>query len=522
MTEETFLADPAVQEMLEWFVARFGRSSGWTHTYHKAGARWSCDSLADAFRQYAWNGKPWRENKAELDADRRDLREAVRRGDVDLVVKVCEAVLRWGGVSAHNVRYLHKRKPVLLNEIGHLRKVLAGDRTPSKSDLRIDSADPKDPATECRMNAGFVKIYSLLCDYCVIYDGRVGAALGLLVRQFCEATRRTTVPPSLAFAFGSPKEGPNPKSPKLRDPGCGPLRFRKLPPDSRFHTAQVMRANWFLRRALEINPQPFSTGEDGFHELAAGLFMVGYDLREARCGEESARPRRNSDARPRNDHRTTIEWDGITLAGTLTDDATGVRHALAAAARSNAWPRVFELLSEHPEWVNSTRPGGSSWYAPLHQAAWHGAPVAVVQRLIDLGAWRTHQNARGERAVDVADRRGHRHLLGALAPAYKHRVPFGVLLKVQAHFHAVIRGRAEQLVEEHGLRLPELEPLLELDKPGMWFPVPGMYGGFSYQLTSEGVQPRLVSESWCRVVGGSGERHEITSGGSQLVEQGFV
>ena len=38
------------------------------------------------------------------------------------------------------------------------------------------------------MNAGFVKIYSLLCDDCVIYDGRVGAALGLLTRQFCEAT----------------------------------------------------------------------------------------------------------------------------------------------------------------------------------------------------------------------------------------------------------------------------------------------------------------------------------------------
>ena len=34
------------------------------------------------------------------------------------------------------------------------------------------------------MNAGFVKIYSVLLDSCVIYDGRVGAALGLLVRQF--------------------------------------------------------------------------------------------------------------------------------------------------------------------------------------------------------------------------------------------------------------------------------------------------------------------------------------------------
>ena len=39
-----------------------------------------------------------------------------------------------------------------------------------------------------------------------------------------------------------------------------------------------MRANWLLHRTLEDNPGTFSEGEDGFHELAAGLFMVGYDL----------------------------------------------------------------------------------------------------------------------------------------------------------------------------------------------------------------------------------------------------
>ena len=160
-----------------------------------------------------------------------------------------------------------------------------------------------------------------------------------------------------------------------------------------------------------------------------------------------------------------IIWDGITQARTLTDEAAAARHALADAAKSGDWPRVLDLLSSHREWINSSRPGGSTWYAPLHQVAWHGAPVAVVRQLIGSGAWRTHQNAHGERPVDIAARRGHRHLLETLAPVHRHPVPLGILLKAQAHFHTVIRGRAEQLIDEHRLRLPELEPLLELDTP---------------------------------------------------------
>jgi hypothetical protein len=141
-----------------------------------------------------------------------------------------------------------------------------------------------------------------------------------------------------------------------------------------------------------------------------------------------------------------------------------------------------------------------------------------------MGAWRTLQNSRGERPVDVADRQGHRHLLDVLAPQCKHYVPPGVLLRIQAFFHDVIRGRIDHEFElpDHGLRLPELEPLLELDRPEMWFPVPGMYGGFSYRFDQAGVNATLVAKSWSRVVGGSGQRHLITSGGTKLLEEGFV
>jgi len=104
-------------------------------------------------------------------------------------------------------------------------------------------------------------------------------------------------------------------------------------------------------------------------------------------------------------------------------------------------------------------------------------------------------------------------LLEVLEPVYKHRVPLGVLLKIQTHFHGSYPG-AERIrfgARACLLRLPELEPLLELDRPQMWFRGPRYVWRVSATaLESAGVEAKLVSESLCAVVvGGSGQRHEI-------------
>ena len=57
----------------------------------------------------------------------------------------------------------------------------------------------------------------------------------------------------------------------------------------------------------------------------------------------------------------------------------------------------------------------------------------------------------------------------ALEPVLNTPIPLAELSKIQAHFHAVIRSRAATLVDEHYLRLPELEPLTELPLGrGVW------------------------------------------------------
>jgi hypothetical protein len=101
-------------------------------------------------------------------------------------------------------------------------------------------------------------------------------------------------------------------------------------------------------------------------------------------------------------------------------------------------------------------------------------------------------------------------------------VPAATLHKIERHFHAVIRARAAEFSVEPDVPLPSLAPLLAQTEPKAWFPIDGMYGGFSYWLRGRGRHAKLVVESWCRVIGGSGKRHEITAEGSKLVEEGFV
>ncbi|OXI32843.1 ankyrin repeat domain-containing protein [Burkholderia aenigmatica] len=219
----------------------------------------------------------------------------------------------------------------------------------------------------------------------------------------------------------------------------------------------------------------------------------------------------------------SIAWDGITGADLLHDAEVASRHALADAARNGDWATMLDLVATRSALVNATRPGGTSLYTPLHQAAYGAAPQEVVAELLRLGAWRMLRDAHGARPVDIAEQRGHRHLIDLLTPQLRRFVPDDTLHDIQRHFHEMILGRIAHLRVD-ALRLPELEPLLELDAQAesMWFEVPGMYGGFGYTLHADGTAAVLVSRSWSRVVGGSGQQHEITAHGCTLVEEGFV
>ncbi|MFF2086119.1 hypothetical protein ACFVVM_20270 [Nocardia sp. NPDC058176] len=215
-----------------------------------------------------------------------------------------------------------------------------------------------------------------------------------------------------------------------------------------------------------------------------------------------------------------LTWEGTGRRTILREEEAVIRDRLADAARLGEWDVVFEL-SEGSRRVNLPRLGGWSRFAPLHQAAFQGAPEPIVQRLLTFGAWRTLRTTDGETAADIAAARGRDHLAVMLEPELSREISASTLAQLECQLRAVIFGRAFDLCTESRFRTPPVGPLLEYPDAVMWCPIPGMYGGFSITFDPDGAD-ELIVESWCRVAGGSGQRHRVRPDGFELVEEGFV
>jgi hypothetical protein len=101
-------------------------------------------------------------------------------------------------------------------------------------------------------------------------------------------------------------------------------------------------------------------------------------------------------------------------------------------------------------------------------------------------------------------------------------LPSSELRAVQEMLYGLIRSRMIEFGVDMQLPLPELASLPDSEEE-YWFAVPGMAGGFNIKLNKhEGTGVSVVTESWSRINGGSGQRHRITSSQIILEEEGFV
>jgi hypothetical protein len=231
-------------------------------------------------------------------------------------------------------------------------------------------------------------------------------------------------------------------------------------------------------------------------------------------------------------------WRGILDPSLLRDDVNAASHRLADAAKTGDWSTVFDLLEDPRVDINWWRPGGPAWFAVLHQAAWHGAPTEVAAELIRRGALRSLRDSRGRTSYDVRCQRDltakspkgvaaqqrkslalrERHLKPPPSPLLP-----ATLRILDQHLADVIDSRIRGVLDDSRnphqmLRYPPVEILHEVPGQRLFFPVPGMYGGFDIRLLDD----VLSVKSWCRIIGGSEQQHLITTEGTILVDEGLV
>jgi len=271
------------------FIAERWRT-GYQHTYpitrHRAwnswrarhggqNLPWSCESLSQAAQHWCWTSAGGKFSFADL---AQGLQNAIATGDESLAGQLCHDIYGWGGVAlkpADRSRTWVRQA----SQKGELTKALRD----AVSLLSPDSALPLDRFNDhdLLMTSATTKLYAAAtaAGNVAIYDGRVGAGLGLLARQFLEVRRIDRVPDVLHFLWGPPRTAAQARA-RTRDPSTACHAFRQLPNGARSHRirAELSRRTNVLFQAVTDRLGQRQTPVT-FLELERALFMIGYCVR---------------------------------------------------------------------------------------------------------------------------------------------------------------------------------------------------------------------------------------------------
>jgi hypothetical protein len=288
MIKSEFLKNTQVIEFQDWLNLRINGEQEFKHGYRnlRNGNDWNCNSIYNAFENYNWNfsceipfrgelvtGNSFEESTHALEKIKGVLKKSLDEKKEDDFLKYSISVLQWGGVKNHNINTLEG----MGNIIDYFN--LAQER------LDQETVDADAKFTDLHLNAGFTKIYSLLIDNFAMYDSRVGAALGYLVRLYLtengidarKINERNAVPAVLRFAYGNSRG--NQQTNQIinrRNPSFGPYTFPVLTKKNYFNNN--IKANWLLKNLAENSK--FKDQKSPIRALEAALFMIGYSVIE--------------------------------------------------------------------------------------------------------------------------------------------------------------------------------------------------------------------------------------------------
>lgn len=249
--------------------------SEFRHSYlpPKGKVEWKCNSLEDACKQYKWVGLDREENNAKLDDLTSRLRQCLQAESSDNheLHHICLEILEWGGVEGVSSAWFREScaKGTLREKINKAIELLRVG-TSHKDWKRFDNKD-------LVMNSALTKVYAVADpDNIPIYDGRVGAALGLLARKYLEnfEPKPKEVPAELSFRWG---QGQAPKRKGIhhpRNPSNDHYKFESLRPSANDHEEGCWMTGKILRPVVaSINAKSGQVVQ--MRDLDDALFMIG-------------------------------------------------------------------------------------------------------------------------------------------------------------------------------------------------------------------------------------------------------
>lgn len=226
----------------------------------------------------------------------------------------------------------------------------------------------------------------------------------------------------------------------------------------------------------------------------------------------------------------TLYWNGVSRYADYKH--TYLYRAMFNEAKAGNWEPVIEGLAtlelqNIPDLIpvdgimNSIDPDSKEGNSLLHFAAHAGTELEIVKKLIEFGAFRHLRNSLQQKPLDIARQQGHKHLYQVLTPVEQSPVSLETIQRIEANFHNLIMEDGYwdvgELIQEKSLRLPQLQPLLERNKPIIWFPIPYFMGGISYFFRLNDEPIRLISHGGSRMDDQS-QLFEINAEGSRIIE----
>ena len=250
----------------------------WRSLHPESPHTWACSNLSEAAKHYSWtSGEP------DFDCLSTKIKKAISCEAGDEVANICLAIFKWGGVARSQGDYsrkwikTHQDNKTLIAKISQAVELLQPNCQISLTEFN---------GSGLLMNSAMTKVYAAAdqLSNVVMYDGRVGAALGLLTRKMLAEHSVKKIPDSLAFRWGAPSSMMARQN-RTRDPSDCTYSFQILPNTSSNKQADLIRAT--LSRNLNYLTEKITSivSCDGERikavELERALFMLGFNVRNS-------------------------------------------------------------------------------------------------------------------------------------------------------------------------------------------------------------------------------------------------